>query len=55
MNEIMCWASSNGAQFLAKEDVLGSLAVGKRPGIVRISGLDENGQLTDESRSERII
>lgn len=55
MNEILCWASSNGAQFLAKEDVLGSLAVGKRPGIVRISGLDENGQLTDESRSERII
>ena len=55
MNEILCWASSNGAQFLAKEDVLGSLAVGKRPGIVRISGLDENGELTDESRSERII
>lgn len=55
LNEILCWASSNGAEFLAKEDVLGSLAVGKRPGIVRISGLDENGELTDESRSERII
>lgn len=55
LNEILCWASSNGAEFLAKEDVLGSLAVGKRPGIVRISGLNENGELTDESRSERII
>ena len=55
LNEILCWASSNGAHFLAKEDVLGSLAVGKRPGVVRISGLDENGLLTDESRSVSII
>jgi cytosine/adenosine deaminase-related metal-dependent hydrolase len=55
LNEILCWASSNGAEFLAKEDVLGSLTVGKRPGVVRISGLDANGEFTDESRSERII
>ena len=55
LNEILCWASSNGAEFLSKEDVLGSLTVGKRPGVVRISKLDENGELTDESRSERII
>ena len=55
LNEILCWASSNGAEFLGKEDVLGSLTVGKRPGVVRISGLDANGEFTDESRSERII
>lgn len=55
MNELFTWASLNGAQFLGKEDVLGSIAAGKRPGIVHVSGIDGNGYITAESRTRRII
>ena len=55
MNELFTWASRNGARFLGKDNVLGSIAVGKRPGIVHVSALDENGCITTESRSRRII
>ena len=55
MNELFTWASRNGARFLGKDDVLGSIAAGKCPGIVHISALDENGCITAESRSIRII
>ena len=55
MNELFVWASRNGARFLKKEDVLGSIAIGKKPGLVFVSKLDENGGLTSESRSERIV
>ena len=55
MNELFTWASRNGARFLGKDNVLGSIAAGKRPGIVHVSGIDENGCITAESRSKRII
>jgi cytosine/adenosine deaminase-related metal-dependent hydrolase len=55
MNELFTWASRNGARFLGKDDVLGSIAAGKCPGIVHVSELDENGCITAESRSRRII
>ena len=55
MAELFRWASRNGAEFLGKENVLGSFAEGRRPGIVLVNGLDENGNLTGRSRSERII
>ena len=55
MNEILTWASLNGAKFLAKDAELGSLEKGKKPGIVRISAIDENGFVTSASRSERVI
>ena len=55
MNELFIWASRNGARFLGKDNVLGSIAAGKRPGIVHVSGIDENGCITAESRSRRII
>ena len=55
MNELLVWASLNGARFLSKDDVLGSLTPGKKPGLVFISNVDGNGELTSESRSERII
>ena len=53
MAELFRWASRNGAEFLGKE--LGSFAEGRRPGIVLVNGLDENGNITGRSRSERII
>ena len=55
MTELLSWASLNGARFLSKDDVLGSLAVGKRPGLVFIDGLDDEGNLTSASSSKRII
>ncbi|MBQ8855580.1 MAG: amidohydrolase family protein [Bacteroidales bacterium] len=55
MNELLSWASLNGARFLSKEDELGSLIPGKKPGLVFIGNLDGEGCLTAESRSERII
>ena len=55
MGEILAWACLNGARFLSKEDELGTLEKGKKPGIVRISGVDESGFVTSDSRSERVI
>ena len=55
MTELLSWASLNGARFLSKDDVLGSLTVGKRPGLVFIDGLDDEGNLTAASSSKRII
>lgn len=55
LGEILTWACRNGALFLGKEKGLGTIAPGKRPGIVLIEGLDANGRLTDGSFSGRII
>ena len=55
MNELFVWASLNGARFLSKDDVLGTLTPGKKPGLVFIGNLDADGRLTAGSRSERII
>lgn len=55
MDELLRWASLNGARFLSKTDVLGTLTPGKKPGIVLIDRLDKDGNLTSESRSRRII
>ena len=43
MGELLTWACLNGASFLSKDKELGSLTVGKRPGIVFVSDVDENG------------
>lgn len=55
MNEILIWACLNGARFLKKDHILGSISVGKRPGIVLISDIDGDGYVTAASRSQRII
>ena len=55
MTQLLEWACSNGAKFLKKDDVLGTLTVGKKPGIVRVDNIDSEGNLTAESRSLRII
>lgn len=54
MGEIIQWACLNGARFLSKDDLLGSLTAGKTPGIVFVSNVDESGAFTEESVSERI-
>lgn len=37
LGELLSWACRNGAAFLGKEDVLGTLEPGKKPGLVYIS------------------
>ena len=54
MSEILTWATLNGARFLKKDGVMGSLEAGKKPGIVRINNIDENGCVTAASSSARI-
>lgn len=55
MNEMLQWACLNGARFLKKDDALGSIASGKRPGIVLVENIDADGFVTSQSRSVRII
>ncbi len=56
LEEILVWASLNGAQMLGKEDELGSFEVGKKPGAVIIDNIDwENFKLTDKSVTRRLI
>lgn len=55
VEEILQWACRNGAEFLRKDDVLGSIEVGKKPGLVFIDHIDNNARLTSSSSSCRII
>ncbi len=55
LGEMLGWACRNGARFLGKEAVLGSLEAGKRPGLVRLSNLSEDGRLTAASTSTRVV
>ena len=55
MTQLLQWACHNGAKFLKKDNVLGTLTVGKKPGLVLISNVDKDGNLTGESRSHRVI
>ncbi len=55
MDELLTWACLNGAKFLKKDDMLGTLAVGRKPGIVRINGIDGNGFVTKDSKSYRVV
>ena len=55
LGEILQWSSLNGAKFLSKEDTFGSLAPGKRPGIVYIDHLTGEGKLSSASSSTRIL
>ncbi|MCI1719443.1 MAG: amidohydrolase family protein [Bacteroidales bacterium] len=55
LEEILGWACINGATAIGKEEELGSIAVGKRPGVVLIDNIDfKNFKLTTESKSTRL-
>ncbi len=56
LERIVEWCTINGARFLGKERLLGSIEPGKSPGIVLIDKIDwERMHLTPESQSRRII
>ncbi len=52
--EVLTWATLNGAKALGFDAVLGSIEVHKTPGLVWIDNI-ENGMLTNQSSSKRII
>ena len=52
---LLQWATLNGAQALGFDDTLGSLEVGKTPGLVLIEGLDAEGRLSAAGSSRRVI
>lgn len=54
--ELLTWATANGADAMGLDAKLGSIEVGKTPGIVLLEGCDlHNLRLTPESRTRRII
>ena len=55
LGEMLGWACRNGAEFLGKEAVFGTLEPGKRPGLVLIDHLSPEGRLTTASTSYRIV
>jgi imidazolonepropionase-like amidohydrolase len=55
LGEMLSWACLNGAEFLGKSDMLGSLEPGKKPGLVLIDHLGANVKLTTASVSRRIV
>ena len=56
LTEILKWACLNGAKALGKENELGSLEPGKKPGIVLVSCIDwSRFMLTPDSITKRII
>ncbi len=51
---VLNWATINGAKALGFADSLGTIEIGKTPGLVLIENI-ENGKLTKEAISKRII
>ncbi len=54
LGEILTWACRNGAEFLGKDDVFGTIEAGKKPGVVFVDHLDNVGRLTSASVSVKI-
>ncbi len=52
---LLRWATLNGAQALGFDDTLGSLEVGKTPGIVLLQGLTPELRLSSEASVRRLI
>lgn len=55
LGEMLSWACLNGAEFLNKEEDLGSIRPEKKPGLVFIDHLGANASLTSASVSHRIV
>jgi aminodeoxyfutalosine deaminase len=52
---LLRWATLNGAESLGFEDTLGSLEVGKTPGILVMSGVDEDLKMSNSVQVKRLV
>lgn len=52
---LLRWATLNGAQALGFDDTLGSLTVGKTPGVLLLEGLDAAGNLQAGATVRRVV
>jgi cytosine/adenosine deaminase-related metal-dependent hydrolase len=56
LDELLRWATINGAKALGIADKYGTIEVGKRSGIVNLTGVDlENFTLTDQTQAKRVL
>jgi len=55
LQSILQWATINGAKALGMDNQLGSFKVGKKPGIINISNLNNEGNITKDSKAQRIL
>ncbi len=56
LTELLGWATAGGAKALGMDDRLGTIEVGKSPGLVLLTGVDlQTLTLTENARTERII
>jgi len=53
--EMLTWITSNGARALQMEDKLGSIEIGKKPGLVLIENLSDLHQLISSSSAKRLL
>lgn len=54
--EMLCWATKNGAEAMGLSSTLGTIEIGKRPGLVIVRDVDlHNMRLTAESQTYRIL
>ena len=52
---LLRWATLNGAEALGFADTLGSLEVGKTPGILQLQGFSPKGQILNTASVRRIV
>jgi cytosine/adenosine deaminase-related metal-dependent hydrolase len=53
--EMLTWITSNGARALQMQDKLGSIEIGKKPGLVLIKNISATGLLEPQTYVEKII
>jgi cytosine/adenosine deaminase-related metal-dependent hydrolase len=53
--EILKWTTLNGAKLLGISEKYGSIEKGKQPGLVNIQGIDNNFQITSQTKAVRVI